>query len=70
MITYQQRPSAALLKRLSVLVSDTVNLNRQLCELEELRDRVRQAELWARESRRTDFRKSKRRDEIQGQLAL
>ena len=69
MSTYQQRPTAAM-KRLSFLVDDTVNLNRQLCELKELRDRVRQAEVSARESRRTDNRKSRRKDEIQGQLAF
>jgi hypothetical protein len=69
MSTYQQ-PLAAATERLSVLVHDIDSLNLQLCELEELRDRVRQAELSARESRRSDNRKSKRRDEIQGQLAL
>jgi hypothetical protein len=35
------------------------HLKRRLSELNRLRDRVRQAELSARESRRTDNRKSK-----------
>jgi hypothetical protein len=69
MSTYQQeRLTAASEKRLSVLVHDIANLNLQLCELYKLRDRVRQAELSARKSRRKD--KSKHRDEIHGQAAL
>ena len=69
MSSYQQRLMRAT-RRLAVLVHDAANLNLQLDELHELRERVRQAELSARESRRTGDRKSKRRDEIQGQLAL
>jgi len=68
MSTYQQ-PLAAATERLSILVHDIASLNLQLCELDKLRARVKQAELSARKSRRTDNR-SKRRDEIQGQLAL
>ena len=68
MSTYQQRLTAAT-ERLSVLVHDIASFNLQLCELDKLRARVRQAELSARKSRRTDNR-SKRRDDIQGQLAL
>ncbi len=71
MSTYQQqRLTAAPEKRLSVLVHDIANLNLQLCELYKLRDLVRQAEISARKSRRRGNRKSKRRDEIQGQAAL
>jgi hypothetical protein len=70
MSAYQQRLMRATTTRLAVLVHDVANLNRQLSELHGLRDRVRQAELADRESRHTGNRKSKRRDEIQGQLAL
>jgi hypothetical protein len=69
MSSYLQRLMRAT-RRLAVLVHDAANLNLQLGELHELRDRVRQAELSARESRHTGSRRSKRRDEIQGQLAL
>jgi hypothetical protein len=69
MSSYQQRLMRAI-TRLAVLVHNAANLNLQLDELHELRERVRQAELSARESRHTGNRKSKRRDEIQGQLAL
>jgi hypothetical protein len=69
MSSYQQRLMRDT-TRLAVLVHDAANLNLQLDELHELRERVRQAELSARESRRTGDRKSKRRDEIEGQLAL
>jgi hypothetical protein len=44
MTTYQQQLTVALEKRLSVLVEDTANLNLQLCELQRLHDRVRQAD--------------------------
>lgn len=69
MSVYQQRLMRAT-TRLAVLVHDVANLNLQLGELHGLRDRVRQAELSDGESRHTGNRKSKRRDEIQGQLAL
>ena len=55
---------------LSRLFREKADLYLQLYELNKLRYRVRQAEWAARESRRTGNRKSKRRDEIQGQLAL
>jgi hypothetical protein len=70
MSAYQQRLMRATTARLAVLVHDVADLNLQLGELHGLRDRVRQAELSARESRRTGNRKSKRRDEIQDQIAL
>jgi hypothetical protein len=71
MSSYQQRLMRAITTtRLAVLVHDVANLNLQLGELHGLRDRVRQAELSARESRRTGNRKSKRRDEIRDQIAL
>ena len=69
MSSYQQRLMRAT-TRLAVLVHNAANLNLQLGELHELRERVRQAELSDRESRRTGNRTSNRRDEIQDQLAL
>jgi hypothetical protein len=66
MSTYQRRHTVAPEKSLSALAHDTAKLDLQLSELYKLRDRVRQAEQSARESRRTG---DKRRDEIQGQPA-
>jgi hypothetical protein len=68
MSTNQPRLTAAT-ERLSILVHDIASLNLQFCELDKLRARVTQAELSAWKSRRTEA-SSKRRDEIQGQLAL
>jgi hypothetical protein len=48
MSTSQQRLDAAT--RLAVLLRDVANLNRQLCELNRLRDQVRKAQLLARKS--------------------
>ena len=74
MSTYQQQQQQQLTvapeKLLSVLVFDKANLNLKLCELYKLRDRVRQAELSARKSRRKGNRKSRCSDEIKGQAAL
>jgi hypothetical protein len=46
--------------RLSVVAEAAVNLIAQLSELNELRERVREAELSTRRSRRTNHRKRKR----------
>jgi hypothetical protein len=54
----------AIETHLSILFGDAASLDLQLYELNELRDRVRQAELLARKSRR------KRMDEGQVQAAL
>jgi hypothetical protein len=70
MSAYQQRYMRTTTTRLAVLIHDVANLNLQLGKLHGLRERVRQAELSDRESRHTGNRKSRRRDEIQGQLAL
>jgi len=55
MSTFQQRFDAAA--RLALLSRNAANLNRRLSELNRLRDRVRQAELFARKSQRTSLRK-------------
>jgi hypothetical protein len=69
MSPYRQRLAAASAARLAVLIDVAANLNRELCELNMLRDRVRQAQLSARKSRRKG-NKRKRTDEGQGQVAL
>ena len=69
MSPYRQRLAAASAARLAVLIDVAANLNRELCELNTLRDRVRQAQLSARKSRRKG-NKRKRTDEGQGQVAL
>jgi hypothetical protein len=70
MSPYRQRLAAASAARLAVLIDVAANLNRELCELNTLRDRVRQAQLSARKSRPKGNRKRKRTDEGQGQVAL
>ena len=45
MSSSQRRPTAATDARLAVLINDAANLKAQLCELNELRERVRKAEL-------------------------
>jgi hypothetical protein len=52
MSIYQWRRTVAPEKSLSALAHDTAKLDLQLSELYKLRDRVRQAELSARKSRR------------------
>ena len=70
MSPYRQRLAAVSAARLAVLIDVAANLNRELCELNTLRDRVRQAQLSARKSRPKGNRKRKRTDEGQGQVAL
>jgi len=70
MRTCQKRSTTAIETHLSILVRDAANLDLQLHELNELRDRVRQAELSVRQSRRADNGRRKRVDEGQGQAAL
>jgi hypothetical protein len=50
MSSVQQRRSTATDTRLAVIISAAVNLKAQLCELNELRGRVRKAQLLARKS--------------------
>jgi hypothetical protein len=54
MSTSQRRSTTAVATRLSILARDAANLHLQLYELNELRDRVRQAERSTRKSRSTD----------------
>jgi len=70
MSPYRQRLAAASAARLAVLIDVAANLNRELCELNTLRDQVRQAQLSARKSRRESNRKRNRIDEDQGRVAL
>jgi hypothetical protein len=70
MSPYRQRLAAVSAARLAVLIDVAAKLNHELCELNTLRDRVRQAQLSARKSRRKGNRKRKRTDEGQGQVAL
>src|SRR5216683_1000450 len=50
MSSLQQRLTTATDTRLAVVINAVVNLNVQLCELNELRERVRKAQLSARKS--------------------
>ena len=50
MSSIQQRLSTASDKRLAFVISAAVNLKAQLCELNELRDQFRKAQLSARKS--------------------
>jgi hypothetical protein len=70
MSPYRQRLAAVSAARLAVLIDVAAKLNHELCELNTLRDRVRQAQLSARKSRPKGNRKRKRTDEGQGQVAL
>jgi hypothetical protein len=56
--------------RLSILLRNAADLERELYELAKLRYRVRQAEWAARESRRIDDGRRKRVNEGQGHAAL
>jgi hypothetical protein len=47
MSTHQQRLAAAAAKRLSLILRHAANLNFQMSELNRLRDRLRQAEVWS-----------------------
>jgi hypothetical protein len=60
MSTLQKRSTTALETYLSILARNAGDLELQLFELNKLRYRVRQAELSARKSRRTDSGISKR----------
>jgi hypothetical protein len=51
---------SSLQQRLAAVTDAAANLIAQLCELNELRDRVRKAQLSARRSRRTNNRKRAR----------
>jgi hypothetical protein len=50
MSSIQQRLSTASDTRLAFVISAAVNLKAQLCELNELRDQIRKAQLSARKS--------------------
>jgi hypothetical protein len=69
MSTLQKLSTTTLEARLSILFSDAANLRLQLYELIKLRYRVRQAELWAAKSRRTDNGPRARLDEGPGHAA-
>jgi hypothetical protein len=51
MSSSQQRITTAIDARLAVLIDDAANLKAQLCELNELRERVRKELLSARKSK-------------------
>jgi hypothetical protein len=64
MSSYERRLATATVVRLAALIQGEVNLNLQLIELKRLRERVRQAQLSARKSRRTGHRKKAHFDEL------
>ena len=70
MSTCQKRSNAALETCLLILFRNARDLELQLYELNKLRYRVRQAELSARKSRRTDSEVRERLGKGQGRTAL
>ncbi len=61
MSSLQQRLTTATDTRLAVVINAVVNLNVQLCELNELRERVRKAQLSARKSPQRNLPSARRR---------